>query len=110
MARTPKRFCLVTPSAAAYLWRISDARLRRLALDGKLPYRTLRNWGGKPSRAYDFDTCRERWGEPDADRLDLLLRLTSYQLGREDAVIWEILAPRPVVLDESGDLAFSMED
>ncbi len=65
---------LVTPAAAAWLWGISTARMRRLRLDGKLRTRTVR-WGGKPFQAYEFESLRERWGDPDPDRLDMTVKV-----------------------------------
>ena len=98
-----------TPAAASYLWRISDSRLRRLALDGKLPYRIVTGWGRKPSRAYSFDACVKRWGQPDPDRLCLLLKIELVQITGDGGTIWELLVTRPVVLDQAGDLATTME-
>ena len=81
--------------------------MRRLALDGKLPYRTVRGLGPKPCRAYEWDACCSRWGEPDPDRVVLLLTITAYQMSSKGAAVFEILTPRPVVLDDDGRLATS---
>ena len=109
MTRTPTRATLITPIAASWIWKISDARLRRLAIDGKLPHRTLRGWG-KPARVYFFDACVSRWGAPDDERLSMLMKLTSYQMRTPGATIWEILTVRPKVLDDDGDLAIQLEE
>ena len=98
-----------TPAAASYLWRISDSRLRRLALDGKLPYRIVTGWGRKPSRAYDYASCCKRWGQPDPDRLCLLMTIELLQITGDGAAAWELLVPRPVITDQAGDLATTME-
>ena len=111
MPRKANTVQVITPVAASWIWKISDARLRRLAIDGKLPYRTLVNWGGKPSRVYFFDACVSRWGAPDGDRLSMLLGMTAYQVrGSEGATIWEILTVVPSVLDHDGDLAIHLEE
>ena len=109
MPRQPDRYTLIVPSAAAWLFRRSDARLRRLALDGELPTRTVK-WASKPARAYLYTSLVERWGKPHPDRLGALLRLESFQVTSEGGAVWEILVLRPVVLDDAGDLAISMED
>ena len=57
---------IITPEAAAYLFGVADAWLRRLALDGRLPFLTVKTSGRKPSRAYSFAACVERWGDPDS--------------------------------------------
>ena len=110
MARSLQTIRVCTPAAASYLWRISDARLRRLALDGALPFRTVKGWGRKACRVYDFEACRARWGEPDPDALDLLLRLELIQIANRGGVRFELFTPRPVVVDHNGDLATSMEN
>lgn len=96
MSRQAPTIRLVTPAAAAYLWRISEARMRRLRLDGELRTRTVR-WGSKPFHAYEFESLRERWGEPDADRLDL--SLTVKWTDATAAVTWELIAVLPRVED-----------
>ena len=98
----PPRVRLITPSAASYVWRISDARMRKLALDGDLAFRMLR-WNGKPCRAYDFDACVARWGRPDPHRITLLMTSESFQITGPTPVVYEILAPRPVVLDQENE-------
>ena len=103
--KAPKTIRIITPAAACYLWQRSDGLLRRLALDGKLAYRTIHGLGPKPMRGYLFDACVERWGEPDQDRLGFLVTVTSYQVGKDVGAVWEILMRRPHVLDEGGDLA-----
>ena len=100
---------IVSPAAAAFLWQISDARLRRLALDGAMPYRRIRGWGRKGSRAYLFDACCDRWGSPDPDRLALLQTVSLLQVSGKGGVIWELTTPMPVVLDQDGDLATTFE-
>ena len=100
-------FKIVAPEAATYLWKISDARLRRLALDKKLPHVTVKGWGRKPCRAYSFDACAERWGEPDPDRLCLLATFHILQVTGAGGAVWELYVPRPTVLVD-GDLAVSM--
>ena len=107
--KTPPIVKVATPAAASYLWRISDSRLRRLALDGNLPFRIVTGWGRKPSRAYSYDACVERWGAPDPDRLSLLLKIELVQITGDGAATWELLVTRPVVLDQAGDLATTME-
>ena len=109
MTRTPTRVTLITPVAASWIWQISDARLRRLAIDGKLPHRTLRGWG-KPTRVYFFDACVERWGAPDDERLSMLMTVTAYQIRSPGATLWEIMTVRPTVLDDDGDLAIHLEE
>ena len=104
----PTAYKIVSPEAAAYIWRISDARLRRLALDGKLKHVSVTGWG-KASRAYSFEACRERWGEPDADRLCLLSRFDLFQVTGEGGAVWELYVKRPAVVDSDGKLAVSME-
>ena len=84
--------------------------MRRLALDGVLPFRTLHGWGRKASRAYLFDACRDRWGEPDADRLGMLLSIPTLQVTSAGSVIWEVMVTRPVVQDGDGEMAVTMED
>ena len=98
----PARTTIILPSAAAWLWRISDARLRRLAIDGALPYRRVARWGaGRPARAYLFEACVARWGEPDPDKLAGLVRIEINQLSSAGPALWELLALRPLV--ERGD-------
>ena len=109
MPRKANTAKVITPVAASWIWKISDARLRRLAIDGKLPYRTLRGWG-KPTRVYFFDACVSRWGAPDEDRLSLLMTLTSYQIRSHGATIWEILTVRPHVLDNNDELAIKPKE
>lgn len=76
-----------------------------------MPFRTLRGWGRRPCRVYSFDACIERWGEPDPDRLCLLLRIVLPVHARaNDAACWELFTPRPLVVDEHGDLAVTMEE
>ena len=105
----PRHITIVTPQAASWLWQISDARMRRLALDGKLAYRIVHGLGSKRSRAYDFAACVERWGEPDPDRLEGLLRISSLQVTAKGGAVFELLTPRPVVLDHAGDLSTDLE-
>ena len=107
--KNPPILKAATPAAASWLWRISDSRLRRLALDGNLPYRIVTGWGRKPSRAYSFDACARRWGQPDPDRLCLLMTIELLQITGAGAATWELLVTRPVVLDQAGDLATTME-
>ena len=109
MTRVPTTAKVITPIAASWIWKISDARLRRLAIDGQLPHRTLHGWG-KPTRVYFFDACVSRWGAPDDDRLSLLMTLTAYQMRSPGSTIWEILTVRPKVLDDDGDLAIQLEE
>ena len=104
MVPTPKNVILITPRAGAWLWRISATRLRQVALDGALPYRTVRNIT-TPGRAYMFDACVARWGEPDPDRLSLLLAIDVLQGTGRGAAVFTIYTPRPVVLDADGELA-----
>lgn len=108
MLKTPPIIRVVSPEAAAYLWRISDARLRRLALDGKLAHATIKGWGRKPCRCFAFDACVERWGSPDPDRLSLLLCLSLLQVTSEGAAVWELYVPRPRIAVGDDDLAVSM--
>ena len=110
MPRKANTVQVITPVAASWIWKISDARLRRLAIDGKLPYRTLRHWGGKPTRVYFFDACVSRWGAPDDERLSMLMTLTAYQVRSVGATIWEILTVLPTVIDDDGDLAIQLEE
>ena len=105
MATIPPVAQIITPSAAAWLWPVSDARLRRLALDGDLPFVTIRGWGRKPSRAYSFAHCVGRWGDPPADRLALLLRLQLTQITGSGGRTWEVMVIRPSVLTGDGELA-----
>ena len=83
--------------------------MRRLRLDGKLKTRRVEGWG-KPFLAYSFEDCRARWGEPDAIRLALLLKIELLQIAGEGGAVWELIAPRPLVLDDGGNLAVDMED
>ena len=110
MTKTPETFRIITPHAASWLWRRSDARLRRLALDSKLPHRTLKGWGRKPSRVFSFDACVERWGEPDPDRLCLLLTVTMFQVTSKGSATWELITARPHVVGDDGVLAVDMFD
>ena len=98
MPRTPETHAVLTPAAAAYVFGISDARLRRLALDGRLRTRTLTGTGWKPSRVYFLDDLRARWAEV-PDRLDLLLKVSLLEIGRETGTLWEVYMPRPRVVD-----------
>ena len=109
MAREPETFRVLTPAAASYVFGVSDARLRRLALDGALPFRTLAGTGWQPCRVFRFEDCAARW-EPDLDRLGLLLKVSLLQLGRGGAMRWEVYMPRPHVVDGDGELASGMED
>ena len=99
---------IVTPEAASFMWRISDARLRQLALEGKLEHVTVKGWGRKPCRAYSFEACRKRWGDPDPDRQSLLLCLSLFQLTGRGAATWELYLPRPRIAVGDDDLAVSM--
>ena len=96
MSRQAPNIQLVTPAAAAYLWRISEARMRQLRLDGELKTRVVR-WGNKPFHAYTVESCRARWGDPDSDRLDLTL--TVEWIDATAAVTWELIAVLPRVED-----------
>ena len=109
MPRTPARYSVITPHAAAYVFRISDARLRRLALDGRLRTRTLAGSGWKPCRVYDVDELSSRW-EADTDRLRLLLKVEIFQVLRTGGAVWQVYMPRPAVVDGDGELAVTMED
>ena len=84
--------------------------MRRLRLDGKLATRRVEGWGGRPFRAYSFDDCRARWGEPDPDRLSVLLKVSVQQFTSDGGAIWELYAVRPMVVDEAGELAVNMEN
>ena len=107
----PKKYTIVTPAAASWLWQISDARMRRLAIDGKLRFRIVRNIGPKPTRCYDFDALVERWGDPpDPDRIETIQRLTAYNLGKKRSTIWTILTLRVHVEDHVGELAFDFDE
>ena len=106
----PKEFTIVTPAAASRLWQISDARMRRLAIDGKLPFRIVTNIGPKPTRCYDYDSLVERWGyPPDPDRMVNCQRLTAYNIGEKRGTIWTILTLRAHVYDQEGKLAFDFD-
>ena len=107
--RRPPIIQIVTPAAAAYLFGVSDTRLRRLALDGRIPYLIVRTTGRKPTRAYSFAACVERWGDPDPDRLTLLLRLSLTQLSDGGAATFDLITTRPWVENADGGLATSME-
>ena len=107
MAQKPRRIVVITPHAAAYVFRVSDARLRRLALDGKLRTRTLSGSGWKPTRVYSFDDCAKRW-LLDLDRLGLLVKLELTQIG-DGAATWQVYMARPAIVDRDGDLATTME-
>ena len=110
MAKHAPTIQLVTPRAAAYLWRRTEARMRRLRLDGKLQTRRVEGWGSKPFLAYSFESCRARWGEPDANRLALLLKVEVLQIAGDGGAVWELIAPRPIVVDDAGNLAVTLED
>ena len=107
--KTPPTFPIVTPQAAAYLFGVSDARLGRLALDGRIPYLMVRSSGRKPCRSYSLAACAERWGEPDPDRLSLMLRLPLLQITGAGGAVFDLIMPRPVIETADGDLAISME-
>ena len=108
MVRHVETVRIVTPKIAVWLWKRPDSWLRRLALDGKLPYRWIRpSWGGGPVRGYSFDACCARWGAPDPDRLSLVESqvIDSYQIDSRGAVRWQILTAQPGVLDDVGGFA-----
>ena len=113
MGRRPNNHKLVLPPAATYLWRVSDARMRQLAIDGVLGFRLVEGFGRRPTRAYLWSDLVKRWGQPDADRLDLLLKIDVLQIGelcagsQPGTAVWTIYFPRPVVIDEAGNLATS---
>ena len=96
---------LVTPNVASRLFGISDARLRRLALDGKLPYRIAHGLGGRPCRAYPWAWLVERYGAPDPDTVRLLtVAIECLQIG-EGVAVWELLIAHPSIRTVDGGLA-----
>ena len=110
MTRPVETYSLILPHAAAWLFGISETRCRKLALDGKIPWRTVRGSGRRPTRGYLFDALVARWGEPDAERLALLVETTSYQMTSEGAALWHVLSAAPYVEDSTGELAVDMKD
>ena len=108
MVKRPPPVRIVSPAAAAFLWGRSEARMRRLRLDGALPTRRVEGWGGKPFLAYSYEACCARWGEPDPDRLAALLNVQVLQITSAGSAVWEVIAPRPVVVDENGELAVNI--
>ena len=86
--------------------------MRRLAIDGKLPFRIVTNLGPKPTRCYDYEALVARWGDPpDPDRMVNCHRLTAYNIGDKDhGTIWTILALRVHVYDQAGNLAYDFDE
>ena len=81
---------------------------RRLALDGKLPFRVVRTgWGAKKCRAYSFDACVARWGDPDPDRLAMLEPGAQRvnQVDSRGGTAWKLYAPLPTIEAEDGGFA-----
>ena len=89
------RVSLILPNAAAWVFGVSEARMRRLALDGVLPYRTVRGIG-RPCRGYLLDALHERW-EADPDRLGMLHIFDTLHVRSRGAVNCEIYAAPPRV-------------
>ena len=94
------------PSAAAWCWRITADRMRRLALDGRLEFRVVRGVVPQASRAYTFDALVARWGDPDPDRFSMLHCFEVLHLTGPDpnvGVMYEIHAMTPSVDYHEGD-------
>ena len=100
---------IITPAAAAWVWRCGDAKLRHLALAGKLPFRFVKLPGRARWRAYSVASLIEILGEPDPDRLGLLLRVDLLQVAGGSGAHWILFMPRPSVETEDGNLAVDLE-
>ena len=92
------------PQAAAWLFRVSATRMRKLAIDGKLPFVRVHGIHPQPTRAYPMDALAARWGEPDPDRLAHLVALSLPQITPEGATVWQLHTVRPTVVGEDDEL------
>ena len=96
---------LVAPNVASRLFGVSDARLRRLALDGEAPHRVAHGLGGKPCRAFSWGWLVDRYGEPDPDAVRILtVAIECLEIGATVAV-WELLIAHPSIRTVDGGLA-----
>ena len=99
---------IITPRAAAWLWGKPESWMRRLALDGKLPFRRVKLPGRSRWRAYSVDALIERWGKPDPDKLGKLIQIEIGYWTDKDGAIWRLYMPRPSIETEDGEPAFDM--
>ena len=106
--RQPYTCTIITADAAAWLWRKSPARLRQLALKGKLPHQWTVLHGHR-IRAFAIEPLAARWGAPDPDRLGLLLCHEDQNMTGRGRAIWTLYMMRPPILTADGDLAVTME-
>ena len=100
-----RRKAIITPKAAAYLFGVSDARMRDLAGSKRLDFRLLSGLSPRPMRAYLLEACIERWGEPDRDRLALLRESRIVQITSGGGIEWILYSPVLYVENAAGDLA-----
>ncbi len=105
----PTYIRVITPAAAAYLWRKSPVTLHNL--DAGFAGVWLKESGRKPCRLFSFKTLCERWGEPDDNRLAMLeIRELPMHITSDGGTVWELVSPRPMVVDQDGNMALELKE
>ena len=109
MAKKPPRIDVITGAAASWVFGVSLAELRRVAIAGAVPVRRVKHLGPRTCNAYDLTACRQRW-PADPERLSMLARAELLQIDSRRSAIWNLYSIRPSVTDDDGNLATEFEE